>query len=117
MTDTAERARHHSPAGGVPDVCTERQHRLDRFARVADAAPRSGVRLVISPWEYHHLRAWAGVRVASGVVLVGLGAVTLSFGGNDGKTYGWATAFLAAAANLAFAGWELSIARSTTARA
>jgi hypothetical protein len=60
------------------------------------AAPRSGVRLVISPWEYHHLRAWAGVRVASGVVLVGLGAVTLSFGGNDGKTYGWATAFLAA---------------------
>jgi hypothetical protein len=78
--------------------------------------PRSGLRLIISPWEYRHLRAWAGVRMASGIVLVGLGLVTLAFGGNDGKTYGWSTAFLAAgAANLAFAYWELSIARSATA--
>jgi hypothetical protein len=39
--------------------------------------------------------------------------VTLSFGGNDWKTYGWTMAFLAAgAASLAFAYWELSIARS-----
>ncbi len=75
------------------------------------------MRLIISPWEYRHLRASAGVRIASGVVAAGLGVVTLSFGGNDWKTYGWTLAFLAvAAANWAFAGWELSIARSATGR-
>jgi hypothetical protein len=79
---------------------------------------RSGMRLIISPWEYRHLRAFAGVRIAGGIVLAGLGLVTLSFGGNDSKTYGWTLAFLAAAAaDLAFAYWELSIARSTAARA
>jgi len=79
--------------------------------------PRSGMRRIISPWEYRHLRAWAGVRIASGIVLAGLGAVTLSFGGNDWKTYGWTMAFLAlAAAQLSFAYWELTIDRSESAR-
>ena len=74
---------------------------------------RAGARLIISPWEYRHLRGWAQVRVASSVVLVGLGVVTLVFGGDDWKTYGWTMAFLVAAvANLAFAYWELRIARS-----
>ncbi len=78
--------------------------------------PRHGMRLVISPWEYRHLRGWAQVRIASGVALTGLGLVTLAFGGSDWKTYGWTMAFLAAAvANLAFAYWELSIARSDAA--
>ena len=78
---------------------------------------RSGMRLIIWPWEYRHLRAWAGVRMAGGLVPVGLGVVTLSFGGNDRKTYGWTMAFLvAAAAELAFAYWELSIARSEATR-
>ena len=50
------------------------------------------------------------------VALTGLGLVTLAFGGSDWKTYGWTMAFLAAAvANLAFAYWELSIARSDAA--
>jgi hypothetical protein len=45
--------------------------------------------------------------------LSGLGLVTLAFGGNDWKTYEWAMVFLAAAAaHLAYAYWELSIARS-----
>jgi hypothetical protein len=80
--------------------------------------PRSGLRRVISPWEYRRLRLSAGVRVSSGTVLVGLGVLTLTFGGNDGKTYGWAAAFLAAAAaNLAFARWELAIDRSASDRA
>ncbi|MGA9857651.1 MAG: hypothetical protein WBQ18_07290 [Solirubrobacteraceae bacterium] len=75
------------------------------------------MRIVISPWEYRHLRAWAGVRIASGVVLAGLGVVTLSFGGDDRKTYAWTIAFLAAgAANVAFAYWELEIARSVGAQ-
>jgi hypothetical protein len=53
------------------------------------------------------------VRIISGVVLTGLGVTTLAFGGNDAKTYGWAAMFLAvAAANLAFARWELTIADS-----
>jgi hypothetical protein len=78
--------------------------------------PRSGMRLIISPWEYRHLRAFAGVRIAGGIALVGLGGVTLAFGGNDGKTYRWATVFAAAGvAHLAFAYWELSTARSAAA--
>jgi hypothetical protein len=36
--------------------------------------PRSGMQRIISPWEYRHLRAWAGVHIASGIALVGLGA-------------------------------------------
>jgi hypothetical protein len=80
--------------------------------------PRSGLRRIISPWEYRHLRSWARVRIATGTVLVGLGVVTLSFGGNDWKTYGWTMAFLAlAAAQFSFASWELAIARSESASA
>jgi hypothetical protein len=78
--------------------------------------PRSGLRLIISPWEYRHLRGWARVRIAGGIALTGLGLVTLTFGGNDWKTYGWAMVFLApAAADFAFASWELNIARSAPA--
>ncbi len=79
--------------------------------------PRSGMQRMISPWEYRHLRGWAGVRMASGIASAGLGAVTLSFGGNDWKTYGWTMVFLAlAAAQFSFACWELIIARSGSAR-
>ena len=75
--------------------------------------PRTGMRLIISPWEYRHLRAWARVRIVSGVVLAALAAVTFAFGGSDSKTYGWTVAFLAlAVASWAFAYWYLSIARS-----
>ncbi len=78
--------------------------------------PRSGLGLIIAPWEYRHLRGFASVRIASALVLAGLGFVTLGFGGTDAKTYGWAFAFFAAgAAHLAFACWELSIARSQPA--
>jgi hypothetical protein len=79
--------------------------------------PRSGVRRLISPWEYRHLRGWARVRMVSGIVLVGLGVVTLSFGGIDWATYGWTMVWLAlAAAQFSFAYWELTIARSGSAR-
>ncbi len=71
------------------------------------------MRRMIVPWEYRHLRGWARVRIVSGVVLAALGVVTLSFGGNESKTYGWTMMFLAlAGASWAFACWELSIARS-----
>jgi hypothetical protein len=78
--------------------------------------PRSGMRRIIAPWEYRHLRAFARVRIAAGTVLVGLGAVTLAGGSFSPKAAGWATLFLAAAAaQLLFAAWELAIARSASA--
>jgi hypothetical protein len=71
------------------------------------------MRLMLFPWEYRHLRAWARVRIVSGAVAAALGIVTLSLGGDDFKTYGWTIAFLALAAlSWAVAGWELSIAGS-----
>ena len=73
--------------------------------------PRTGMRRIISPWEYRHLRAWARVRTVGGAVLVGLGVVTLVFGGSDSKTYIWAVAFLAAGvADFGFARWLVTIA-------
>lgn len=80
--------------------------------------PRTGMRRILAPWEYRHLRAWAGVRIAAGIVLAGLGLTTLAFGGADWKTFGWAAAFLAAAAaSFSVAYWELTIARSEAAQA
>jgi hypothetical protein len=79
--------------------------------------PRSGMQRIIAPWEYRHLRGWASVRITAGIVLVGLGAVTLFGGSFSPKAAGWATLFLAAAAaQLLFAAWELAIARSAAAR-
>ena len=80
-------------------------------------ALRTGLRRVFPPWEYRHLRAWAAARIGGSVVLAACGALTLSRGGPDGTTYGWAAAFLGLGA-LAFAGgyWELTIARSASAR-
>jgi len=58
------------------------------------------------------------VRIASGIVLTGLGIITLAFGGNDWKTYGWTLLWLAlAAAQVSFASWLLAIARSESAQA
>jgi hypothetical protein len=79
--------------------------------------PRPGMRRLIAPWEYRHLRASAGFRIAAGIVLVVLGAVTLTFGGNDWKTYVWTMVFLvAAAAQFSFVAWELAIVRSESPR-
>ena len=68
---------------------------------------RSGLeRILISSWEYRHLRFWGGFRIAAGMVLLFCGALTLGVG-----AYGWAAVFLVPAAlNLAFGYWELTIA-------
>ena len=81
------------------------------------APARTGMRRIFPPWEYRHLRAWAAARIAGGIVCTVCGVLTLSFGGSDGATYGWAAVFLGGAA-LAFAGgyWELTIARSVSPR-
>jgi len=82
------------------------------------ASPRRpGMQRIIIPWEYRHLRFWAGVRSAVAVVLAGLGAVTLSFGGNDWPAYGWTAFWLVmAAAQFSVAYWYVTIARSASAR-
>jgi hypothetical protein len=79
--------------------------------------PRSGMQRMIAPWEYRHLRGFAGARIAAGIVLAGLGAVTLFGGSFSPKAAGFAALFLVAAAgSFSFAAWELAIARSAAAR-
>src|SRR5258708_19624965 len=60
--------------------------------------PRSGMQRIIAPWEYRHLRFWAGVRIGAGIVLAGLGAVTLVGGSFTTGAVGWPMLFLSAAA-------------------
>jgi hypothetical protein len=81
-------------------------------------ALRTGWRRVFPRWEFRHLRIWATARIGGGVVATVCAILTLSFGGSDAATYGWAAFFLAIAA-IAFAVgyWQLTIARSTSARA
>jgi hypothetical protein len=77
--------------------------------------PRPGAQRLLSPWEFRHLRGFATARLAGAAVLAGLGVVTATFGGNDAATFGWTLAFLAmAAGQVAFASWEIGIARSAT---
>ncbi len=79
--------------------------------------PRPGLQRLIHPWEYRHLSAVARVRIAAGVVFVGLGAVTLVGGSSTTKAVVWAILFLAAAAgSFAWAAWDLAIARSARDR-
>ena len=50
--------------------------------------PRSGLQLIISPWEYRHLRGFAGLRIGGGAVAAGLGIVTLPSVGTIGRRMG-----------------------------
>ena len=80
--------------------------------------PRSGIRRMIWPFVYRHLRPFGRVCIAAGIVLVGLGAVTLVGGSFSTVAVGWAMVFLAAAAvNFASAAWFLAMAGSASARA
>jgi hypothetical protein len=74
-------------------------------------------RILVRSWEYRHLHFWAGLRFGGGIASTVCGVLTLSFGGTDATTYGWATLFLVSAAlNFAFGYWELTIARSASTR-
>ena len=74
--------------------------------------PRSGLRRMIAPWEYRHIRAFGVTRIAGGSVATAAGVVCLSYG-----VYGWAAFFLVLAAlNLAGGYWYLTIVRSASAR-
>ena len=78
--------------------------------------PRSGMRRVIWPFEYRHLRAFAAVRIAAGIALTGVGVFVLFGGSASTIAVGWAALFLtAAAASFSLAYWLLTIARSASA--
>ncbi len=58
--------------------------------------------------EYRHLRVWAGVRLAAGLILVILGVLLLSIG-----RYAWTVVLLAAAALHFWLSYEeMTMARS-----
>ena len=69
-------------------------------------------RVLIRSWEYRHLRLMGGLRIGGGVTLTVCGVLTLTFGGSDRKTYGFAALFLVpAAVALGFGYWQIAIAR------
>jgi hypothetical protein len=70
--------------------------------------PRTGLRRLIHPWEYRHLRFYGVTRVAGGSIAAAAGFICLAYG-----AYGWAAFFLVVAAlDIAGGCWELTIARS-----
>jgi hypothetical protein len=74
--------------------------------------PRAGLRRLIIPWEYRHLRFFGVTRIAGGSIAAFAGLVCLSYG-----VYGWAAFFLVLAAlNLAGGSWFLTIDRSLPAQ-
>ncbi len=75
--------------------------------------PRSGMRRLLAPFEYRHLRAFGVTRIAGGFVAAAAAVACLSY-----AAYGWTAFFLAVAVlNLAGGYWELTIARSSPPRA
>ncbi len=74
--------------------------------------PRTGVQLLIAPYEYRHLRLFGVTRVAGGSVAAGAGLICLGY-----RAYGWAAFFLVIAAlNLAGGYWYITIDRSAGSR-
>jgi hypothetical protein len=75
--------------------------------------PRTGMRRLIVPWEYRHLRASGVTRIAGGSVLAVGGVLLLSYG-----SYGWAALFLVLGGlNLTGGYWYITIDRSAPSRA
>ena len=81
---------------------------------------RSGWRRLISPWEYLHPHAFAGVRFAGGGFCLCLGLVLISLGhrgvpGRERRKCYWLAAWFLANAALQFVGgyMDMTVARST----
>jgi hypothetical protein len=84
----------------------------ERLRRWWRTPPRPGLQRLIHPWEYRHIHAFGLIRVAGGSVAAAAGLICLAYG-----VYGWAAFFLVVAAlSLAAGYWELTIARSRSAR-
>jgi hypothetical protein len=70
--------------------------------------PRSGMRRLIAPWEYRHVRGFGVTRIVGGGVTCAAGLICLAY-----SAYGWAAFFLVLGVlNLAGGYWFLTIARS-----
>jgi hypothetical protein len=73
--------------------------------------PRSGMRRLIRPMVYRHLRGFGTGHLAGGAVQAAAGAICLAYG-----VFGWAAFFLAIAAlNFAAGYWYFTIDRSAAA--
>ena len=73
--------------------------------------PRSGMRRLINPLAYRHLRGFGVTHFAGGSIQLAAGLICLSYG-----AYGWAAFFLVVAAlNLAGGSWYLTIDQSARA--
>jgi len=82
-------------------------------------APRSGMRRLIRPFEYRHLHAVGGVRLAAGGFQLGVGLVLVSLGRQARtdqerrKCYGWGAGFLGMAALQLLGGYmDMTVASS-----
>jgi hypothetical protein len=74
--------------------------------------PRTGMRRLIVPYEYRHLRFFGTARIAGGSAAAVAGVICLAYG-----VYGWAAFFLVLGVlNLVGGSWYLSVARSASAR-
>jgi hypothetical protein len=74
--------------------------------------PRTGLQRLMHPWEYRHLRAVGVTHIAGGSVAAVVGVICLSYG-----VYGVAAFFLVVAAlNFSWGCWDLTVARSRSAR-
>ena len=74
--------------------------------------PRHGMARLLAPFEYRHLRFFGVVRLVGGSVAAVAGVICLSY-----SVYGWAAFFLLVGAlDLAGGYWELTLARSASAR-
>ena len=70
---------------------------------------RSGMRRLISPWEYRHLRGFGATRIGGGSLAAAAGIVCLAY-----AAYAWAAFFLAVGVLDVAAGcWFITIARSS----
>jgi hypothetical protein len=74
--------------------------------------PRTGLRALISPWTFRHLRLVAGIRFASAAVLVTVGAMLVS-AGHPGLAV---LPLVGAAVHVVWGSWQLTVARSVAPR-
>jgi hypothetical protein len=73
--------------------------------------PRTGLKRLISPFEYRHLRPVAGLHFGGGIVLLIFAGILFTY------AFWWALLPLAsAAANFGWGYWDLTIARSASQR-
>jgi hypothetical protein len=84
---------------------------------------RSGIRRLVTPWEYRHRQAVGGVRLAAGGFQSGVGAVLLSLGlkaetaRERRKCFGWAAWFLVfGVLNVFGGGLDLAAGRDASAK-